>query len=211
MKFVFVLLLVCGAVYWWTSSDKKSGTALVAGLFESKEVDPNAPVEITDLNGRTMSCRVVGKRASFVQIERTADQRRFVVDLKTLDLRSRRSLEGLKDFNPNEIDEEHYALAKKTVKAELLYAPELCYFRCPHNGERMLTRDGYNLEYYREFLRNNGISYREVVVKLTKVGNGFMMPPDISALPCVRVGEQLIAQRDSRVIKEALITEYLKR
>jgi hypothetical protein len=204
-----LLALLLGGVYWWMSQGGSRGGNPLDQLLGKEGGDTNGYIEITDLKGRVLNCRVVAKRASFVQIERQPDQKLFIVALNSLDDPSRQRLEGLDDFNPGKLDAGLYELAKANTKAELLYSPELCYYRCPHSGDRMLTESGYVLDHYRAMLRDMGVRYRETVVSLKKTGDAYYLPEGISELPCVRIGTTHVFSRSPKDIQNTVINHYL--
>jgi hypothetical protein len=196
------------AVWLWLGGGKDLPDPIVdaAGLD-----DPLSDyVEVTDQNGRELSCQVMAKRDSFVQIQREADGREFVIALSTLSDSSQERFSRISDFNQEMVDVELLKLAGKEIQPELLYIPELCTYRSKCTGQRMKTREGVKVDNYRDYLRRQGFNYREVSLRVEKAGNGgFYLPTGMKDTPCIRVGETLIYKRSRDKIQEAMIEHYI--
>lgn len=208
-KLVLIIILI-GGVFWWWSSDKPAGGARsVSRLFESGVSSDY--IEIKDKTGRALKCQVTAKRGAFVQVEREADAKRFVIRTDTLDGPSSRMLGAQADFNASSMDADLYALAQAAVKVELLNAPELNTFRCQYTGQQMKSSKGAELDAWRDYVRAMKLSSRDVSVALKKTADGgYYLPPGINDLPCLRIGEDIIYSRSSAAVRTAMINHYVK-
>lgn len=209
MRYLCFVLAVLAAAWFRNCGDADSQIFSIENLSIptlNKEF-----AKIVDQNGRELSCKLTAKRDNFVQIQREADGRGFVISLSTLSDASRKRFSRISDFNQEVVDVELLKLAGKEFQVELLYIPGISAdYRSKCTGQRIKTSVGIKLDSYRDFLRNYGFKYKEVALQAEEMGNGgFVLPSGMKDIPCLRVGETLIYKRDREKIHEAMVEHYI--
>lgn len=205
IKVILVLALLGGGAWLYKSGAANRGLGRIAPFVEPS----NQLIELNDQQGRTLRCKLTARHGRFIQIERESDQRVFALDVARLDENGRRRLAGVADFNKDRLRSELLALAKREVQVELLNIPELCWFNCQYNGQRMKSSQGLAVDAYRSFLSREGIRVREVVIKTERSGDGgYLLPVGVPDVPCLRVGTKLFNNKNKTDIETALVDLY---
>ena len=100
--------------------------------------------------------------------------------------------------------------ASKNMDVELVYLPALTTFRCSLAGSKMKSCNGYEVDRFRDFLREKGYRYQETPLSLTPNREGYyFLPAGIMDVPCYRIGEQYIFKRNETEIRKAYVEAYM--
>jgi hypothetical protein len=166
-------------------------------------------LELRDGAGRVLRCEVKARAGSHFVVQREADGRDFLLRLDQLDAESRRRLSRVNEFNEKLFADTVFEAAKATKTVELLTVPALCTFRCPHNGQTMQTQMGVDTQGLRDFLKRQGVRFREVTVPHRRDGNTLHFEPDSPQFPSVRIGTEIVSARSSAELQRAFVADYL--
>lgn len=180
-----------------------------AGAIPVSAAPASSVVELRDGTGRVLRCEVKARKASHLVVRREADGREFLLKLDQLDSESRRLLGRVDDFNETLFTNTVFETAKATKTVELLTVPALCTFRCPHNGQTMQTQLGVDTQDLRDFLKQQGVRYREVTVPHRREGNSLHFEPDSPEFPSVRIGAEIVARRNPADLRRAFVADFL--
>ncbi|MGB0415525.1 MAG: hypothetical protein ACPGKS_01615, partial [Coraliomargarita sp.] len=184
MRFLLPISLLIGGAWFIYKNQGNPITSLQNWL--STESSQIKNICLVNKAGVELDCRIIGKKADFLVIERSSDNGFFLVDSYTLERKSRRKVEALRDFKEDTVNEHLFREAQKSIRVELMYVAEHNYFRCDRTGEKMKTCTGSKVDAFRAFLRKEAIDYRESNLQTTPVNERYVdLPNGIQSVPCI--------------------------
>lgn len=207
MRSLFTIALFFGGA-WLVYKNWESPITSFDDLISTK-ASQSRDVTLTNKDGVELDCSVAAKKSDFVVIKRKSDGGLFLVDSYTLSDDSRKQIQALKDFSEDVVRERLFSEARKTIRVELLYAPELAYFTCRRTGEKMKTCSGNRVDAFRAFLRQENITYRETTLQTTPANDRYVYLPDgISSVPCIKIGNAMLYGSDAGKLRELMAEAY---
>ncbi|CAA6690130.1 MULTISPECIES: hypothetical protein [unclassified Lentimonas] len=200
-----IILIFAGVLGWQAFKNPQ----LLPIDFVSK--DPRQSyITISDINDRTIDCKLISKRGNYIYIEREQDQQRFPLHLDKLAPASRSHFDDIEEFNMEPLNEAIYPLALEATTIELLSIPSHYYTICSSNGQRIKSCHAIETEAYRTFLQDHNYRYKEKSIKVTEISdNRYQLPIGITKVPCIRIAGIDITKRHSKAVKTALIDSYI--